>query len=89
MLYVDRAEYTAANVIDEDTVVLRFRINCQEINCKVSRKDGKIIEGEEDLVMNVHYIIDITRNPEPVIEEVGHPYMIVGLERVGMTKQIL
>ena len=47
------------------------------------------MEGEEDLVLNVHYMIDITRNPEPVIEEVGHPYMIVGLERVGVSRQIL
>jgi len=79
----------AANVIDEDNVILRFRIVCQEINCKISQKDGTVIEGKEDLVLNIHYMIDITRNPQPVVEELGHPYMIVGLERVGVSKQIL
>jgi hypothetical protein len=34
-------------------------------------------------------MIDITRNPDPVVEEVGHPYLVVGLERVGVSRQIL
>ncbi len=61
----------------------------QEVNCKISQKDGTVVEGDEALLMNIHYMIDITRNPEPIVEEVGHPYMIVGLERVGVTKQVL
>jgi hypothetical protein len=76
-------------VIDEDNVVLRYRINCQEVNCKISLKDRKIVEGNESLVLSVHYMIDITRNPEPIVEELGHPYMIVGLERIGVTQQLV
>lgn len=76
-------------MIDEETVVMRFRINSQEINCLISQKDKKIVEGDEDLIENVQYLIDITRNPEPVVELVGHPYVVVGLERIGMFKQII
>jgi hypothetical protein len=79
----------SADIPDEDTCILRFRINTQEINCKISRKDGQIVEGDVSLVENIHYIIDITRNPEPVIEEVGHPWVIVGLQRVGVIRQLL
>jgi hypothetical protein len=34
-------------------------------------------------------MIDIRRNPEPVIEEIGHPYQIVGLERIGVMRQVV
>ena len=89
MLYVDNAQYVSANVIDEDTVVMRFRINCQEINCKISTKDGSLVEGDFDLVENVHYNIDIVRNPSPIVEEVGHPYLVVGLEKFGVVRQLV
>jgi hypothetical protein len=68
---------------------LRFRISTQEINCKISRKDGKVVEGNVDLIENIQYMIDITRNPSPVVEEVGHPYLVVGLERVGVMRQVV
>ena len=76
-------------MLDEDNVILRFRISTQEINCKISQKDGKVVEGDVDLVENIQYVIDITRNPEPVVEEVGHPWLVVGLERVGVMRQIV
>ncbi len=88
-MYVDHAQYVSANVQDEDNCTLRFRISSQEINCKISRKDGQVVEGNVDMVENIQYVIDITRNPEPVVEEVGHPYLVVGLERVGVMRQIL
>ena len=78
-----------ADVPDEDHCIFRFRINTQEINCKISRKDGKVVEGDLTMIENIHYIIDITRNPDPVIDEVGHPYLIVNLQRVGVTRQLL
>lgn len=68
---------------------MRFRINCQEINCKVSQKDGKVVEGDYDLVENVHYNIDIVRNPDPVVEEIGHHYLVVGLEKFGVVRQLV
>jgi len=76
-------------VVDEDNCVIRFSINAQEINCKISQKDGKVVEGDVDLVESVTYFIDVTRNPNPVIEEVGHPYLVVGIEKVGVTRQLV
>ena len=81
--------YESAHIPDTDTAIFRFRINCQEINCIIDKKEGKIVEGAEDYVESCVYFIDVTRNPEPVIEEVGHPYYIIGMERTGVIKQIL
>jgi hypothetical protein len=68
---------------------MRFRINSQEINCKISRKDGKVVEGDLDLIENVQYFIDVMRNPSPVVEEVGHSYLVVGIERIGVVRQLV
>ncbi len=89
LLYVDRALFHGANILDEDTVVMRFRINSQEINCKISQKDGKVVEGDVDLIESVQYMIDLTRNPNPIIEELGHPYLVVGLEKIGVVRQLV
>ena len=89
LLYIDNARYDSAEVIDEDTCIIKFRVQTQEINCKISRKDGKVVEGNVDLVENVQYIMGITRNPSPIVEEVGHAYLIVDLQRIGVTRQIV
>lgn len=69
--------------------MIRFRINTQEINCKISKKDGKVVEGDVDLLESVQYFIDITRNPTPLIEDVGHGYLVVGIERIGVVRQLV
>jgi hypothetical protein len=70
--------------------VFRFRINCQEINCLVSKKEpGKIVQGEDNQVESCQYVFDVTRNPEPEVDIFGHPWMIIGLERVGVVKQLV
>lgn len=89
LLYIDPAIFHSANVIDEDNVVIRFRITCQEINCKISKKDGKVVEGDIDLLESVQYLVDITRNPTPVVEEIGHPYMVVHIEKIGVVRQLV
>jgi hypothetical protein len=91
-LYIEKAIYMNAMLPEEDTAVFRFRINCQEINCLVSKKKdevGKIVQGDENNVESCQYVFDVTRNSEPEVETFGHPWMIVGLERVGVVKQIL
>lgn len=81
--------FHSADVIDEDTVIIRFTINCQEINCKVSKKDRKVVEGDVDLVESVQYLMDVVRNPNPVVEEIGHGYLVVGLQRIGVVRQLI
>ena len=88
-MYVEPATYVSAEVLDEETCIMRLRINTQEINCLISRKDCKVVEGNVTHVDTIFYMIDITRNPEPLIEEVGHPWLIVGLQRVGIVRQLL
>ncbi len=80
----------SASLPEEDMAVFRFRINCQEINCLVSTKEhGKIMQGDENQVESCQYVFDVTRNPEPQVDIFGHPWMIVGLERIGVVKQIV
>lgn len=82
----------SASLPEEDMAVFRFQINCQEANCLVSVKEnekGKIVQGEETTVESCQYVFDVTRNPEPYVEIFGHPWMIVGLERIGVMKQIV
>ncbi len=69
--------------------MLKYTINCHENNCKISTKDGSIVEGAVNDVDNVFYHLDIVRNPTPIIEEVGHSYLVVGIQRVGVMKQLI
>jgi len=89
LLYIDRAVFISASILDEETAVLRFRTNCQEINCLICKKEGKIVEGNETYIESCQYQIDIMKNPEPIVEEVGHDWIIVGLQRMGVVKQLL
>jgi hypothetical protein len=90
VLYIDKATYMSAALPEEDVAVFRFRISCQEVNCLISKKEeGKVVQGEKDLVENCQYVFDVKRNPVPEVDEFGHPWMICGLERIGVVKQLV
>ena len=87
---MDKATYLSAALPEEDMPVFRFRIQCQEISCLVSKKEpGKIIQGEDNQVENCQYVFDVARNPDPEVDVFGHPWMVVQLERVGVMKQLI
>jgi len=82
----------SAALPEEDMPVFKFRISCQEVDCLISKKkdeEGKVVRGEKDTVESCQYIIDVTRSPEPEVDIFGHPYMIVGLIRIGIMKQLV
>lgn len=89
ILYLEKAVYVNATILNEDTCKFRFRLNAQEINCLIDKKDGKIIEGDDSHVVSCQYVVDIMLNPDPIIEEVGHHWIISTIERVGVVKQII
>jgi len=79
-----------ASLPEEDTAVFRFRVSCQEINCLVSLKEpGKIVQGEDNQIESCQYVINLTRSPEPEVDIFGHPWIIIGLERHGVVKQLV
>ena len=80
----------SAAIPEEDVAMFRFRVNAQEVNCLMSLKEpGKVVQGEKDLIETCQYVIDIRRNPAPEVEVFGHPWLITGLERVGVLKQLV
>lgn len=89
VLYLEKAVYVNAFLINEDTCKLRFRLNAQEINCLVDKKEGKIVEGDDTQVESCQYVVDLMINQDPVVEEVGHHWIVSTLERVGVVKQLI
>lgn len=69
--------------------VLRFRIQSQEVNCLISTKDKLLVEGKESQIQNIQYVVELTPNPEPLVEELGHEWLIIGLEKVGVFQQLV
>jgi len=89
LIWLDKAQFLSAALPEPENPVFRFRLSCQEINCLVSKADGKVIEGDENQVESCQYNIDLCRNPNPEIDIVGHSWQIVHLERIGVVKQIV
>jgi hypothetical protein len=61
----------------------------QEVNCLVSTKDQLLVEGKDGMVNNLQFILELTPNPDPLTEELGHEWLIVGFERVGVFQQLV
>lgn len=90
LLFVDQPQFMTAMVTDEENVFFRFRISCQEMPSLIDKKTGKAVDATKEFeVESCQYIIDIEKASDPAIEEVGHDWVIVHLERIGVVKQIL
>lgn len=86
---MDKSIYASSLIKNNSTPVLIFRINIQEVNCLVSKKDKLLVEGSESIVNSIQYILQLTPNPEPLIEELGHEWHICGIEKVGIFQQLV
>ncbi len=56
-----------------------FHINMQEIHCFISKKDGSIVDGDEDRLMSYEYRFALQLHENPDLEEIGHEWEIVEL----------
>jgi len=86
---MEKALFFASSIKNNSAPVLRFRIQTQEINCLISKKDQLLVEGKESQIQNIQYVLEFTPNPEPLVEELGHEWLIVGFERVGIFQQLV
>lgn len=90
LLYLDEAKYHDSTINDEEDIRLQFIINAQEINCLVSTEDQTVIvEGNPSLVESCHYVFEVMLNPEPIVELVGHPWVITKVQRTGVVQQLI
>lgn len=89
MIWIDKAQFIHASLPEPENPVFRFRLHCQEINCLISKTDGKVIQGDEFQVESCQYNVDLSRNCNPEVEILGHPWQIVNIERIGVVKQLV
>lgn len=89
MIWLDKAQFISASLPEPENPVFRFRLHCQEINCLVSKENGKVVQGDENQVESCQYNVDLCRNSNPEEDIVGHPWQIVCLERIGVVKQLV
>ena len=89
LIYLDEARYHDSTINDEDDIRLQFIINAQEINCLVNIEDGLVVEGNPSLVESCHYVFEVMLNPEPVVDLVGHPWVITKVQRTGVVQQLI
>ena len=86
---MEKAIYFSSHIKNNSTPVLLFRVGMQEIDCLVSIKDKLLVEGNESRVMTIQYLVALTPNPEPLVEELGHEWHICGLEKMGVFQQLV
>ena len=89
LLYVDHALYKGSRIIDSENCVFQFSIDASEINCLVNKKNGEMVEGNQAEILSCKYLIELKYNPEAHVDVFGHYWMIVGFERIGVTKQLV
>jgi len=88
-LYLDEARFHNSVVESDDNVRLQFILDCQETNCLVDIEDGSIKEGSTTLIESCNYVVEIMINPEPVVDLVGHQWVVTKVERTGVVQQLI
>ena len=89
LFHKEKSVYKSAYIKNNSTPVLRFTVMTQEIDCLISSKDHLLVEGRDSLIQTIHYLIELTPNPEPIVDELGHEWLIIGLERQGKFQQLV
>lgn len=72
----------------------QFLVRMQEVNCLVSTKEEDqeemvIVSGDKSKIMETSYLLVLTLNREPNLEEVGHEWEIVQFRLAESHKMIL
>jgi hypothetical protein len=88
-LYCGNATFTRAYILDSETCVLSFYIDTQEIPCLISKKTGEPVENNDTEIQSCRYLIEMKINPDPLIDELGHYWLVVGLQKLGAVKQLI
>ena len=90
ILFLDDAKYSDSTIEADDTVRFQFILEAQEINCLVDIEDNNDVkEGDPSFVESCHYIIEIMIHPEPMVELVGHHWVVTKVIRTGVVKQLI
>lgn len=85
-IYIDEPVYQSAEIIDQDNVIMKIKVNIQECTRLVDKKTKAIIKKGE--IENNLYLIDVIRNPVPFEEEFGHCYMIINYQKIESSIQL-
>jgi hypothetical protein len=88
-LYLGNATFKSAHIIDSENCVLVFYIDTNEIPCLIKKKTGEVAQGTPTEIQSCKYLIELKINPDPLIEELGHYWQVVGLQKIGAMKQLI
>lgn len=59
-----------------------FTVQIQEIHCNVSKKTGKIVDGEDDRLVQNKYNIVLSPAENPDLATVGHRWVITEIHQL-------
>jgi hypothetical protein len=88
-MYCGNATFRSAHIIDSDNCVLIFLVDTMEIPCMISKKTGEPVQGTETDIKSCKYLIELKINPDPLIDELGHYWLVVGLQKIGEVQQLI
>lgn len=61
----------------------------QEVNCLVNMETGEVEEGSLTNIEAATYMAVVTVNSEPFIEDLGHSWLVVMLQKQNVHKQLV
>ena len=73
---------------ETDQPCFTFTIRLQEIYCNISKKNGKIVDGADDRVLQQRFNFVLTLHDDPDLEITGHPWKIVEIQPVEAVQML-
>jgi import inner membrane translocase subunit TIM44 len=86
---IDPASFSTALIPEKKLPVFIFIIKTQEIYCNISKVDKRIVDGDDERLMNWEYQFAITPHSNPDLENVGHAWEIIELQPRQVLKMLV
>ena len=86
---IDPAYFSTAMIPEKRLPVFLFTIKTQEIHCNISKIDKRIVDGDDERLMNVEYSFAITPHQNPDLENVGHAWELIEIQPRQIVKMLV
>lgn len=79
----------AAKKADKEPPIFIYGIDVNTVECYITKKDHKVVEGDPGNIQQYHYILGLQRHPNPDLATTGHYWKIRELMQTGVFKQLI
>ena len=82
-LYVEVPVYQSAEILGEDSAIMKLKVTAQECIGKKVKRKGKTFFFNKSGIESTEYLIEVTRNPK------NNQYIITNYQKVESQRQLI